>query len=511
MGSSHHHHHHSSGENLYFQGHMDISEWEKRYNEAYSDISKSLKKVKGIFVAYNSNIDAIKHIDEDDIEKLLEQVDAKEVQERIMEYPRQIDSPADFVARLIISMRDGKAAEVPTYTTDIHEWLTDNLGFDEARMGGQAGIISNLLANMGIKNVIAYVPWLSKEQAEYFVDSENLLHPVVENGKLELKHPKEAYNPDNKPKVNWIIEFSKGLEVKFAGEKIVVPRDNRLIVSSRPPWIRIDMSEELYEHLPEIGKNIDGAILSGYQMIKEEYEDGKTYKDYVEKAVNVIKRLKEGNPDIRIHVEFTSIQNKLIRKAILKDIVRKHVHSLGLDTVEVANALNVLGYEELAYSVIKKDENAIVALYEGAVILLHELKLERVHVHSLGYYICVVSKDSPVSPEDHRKSLLFASTVAAARALLGNINSLDDIEAGLDVPVSEQGYNQLEKLEKYLVRRGICTLEDFENGCICTPNHDVIIIPTKVVEKPVATVGIGDTISAAAFVSVLAKMKKKNE
>lgn len=69
----------------------------------------------------------------------------------MMEYPRQIDSPEDFVARLIISMRDGKAAEVPTYTLDIHEWLSENLGSDVSRMGGQAGIISNLLANMEIK------------------------------------------------------------------------------------------------------------------------------------------------------------------------------------------------------------------------------------------------------------------------------------------------------------------------------------------------------------------------
>lgn len=488
---------------------MELEYWENKHSEAFSDISKSLENINGIFVAYNSNIDAIKHIEKKDIAKLLKHVNLENVKHRSMSFPRVIKDPDDLLARLIIAMRDGKAAEVPTYSTDIHEWLTDHINFDNAYMGGQAGIISNFLANIGIKKVITYVPWLSREQAEYFVNSENLFYPVVENGKLVLKHPMNTYKSEYEPKVNWILEFSKGLDVKYDDEEFVVPRDNRLILSSRPKWLRIDMSKELYDQLSELGKSVDGAVLSGYQMIKEEYDDGSTYLDYVKKSVEAIRKLKEGKPDIRIHVEFTSIQNKFIRERILKDIVRQQVHSLGLDTIEVANALNVLDYEELAYAVINKTEKGISALYEGAVRLLYELKLERVHVHALGYFICVVTKDHPVDIEEHRNALLFASTASAAKAKLGNIESIDDIKTGLETPVSEDGYNHLQSLEKYLTREGICQPEDCEKGYVRTPGHDVIIIPTKVVDKPVATVGIGDVISAASFAAVLANIKQK--
>ncbi|WP_094228871.1 ADP-specific phosphofructokinase [Methanolobus psychrotolerans] len=489
---------------------MEIADWETRYLEAVSNVREQLGNVQGVFVAYNSNVDAMKHIREEELKKLIGIIGQDKLRERIVEYPREIKDPVDFMARLIIAMRDGKAAEVPTYTTDIHEWLMDNLVFDSARMGGQAGIMSNLLVTLGVKNVITYVPWLSREQAEYFVDSPNLKHPVIENGKLILKHPKEAYDPQQKPKINWIIEFSKGMKFRCAGEEFEVPRDNRLIISSRPNWLRIDMSPEMYEQLPDIRESIDGAILAGYQMIKEEYEDGTTYRDYVQRAVSVIERLKGCNPQMRIHVEFTSIQNKVIRKALLTDIVKKHVTSLGLDTVEVANALNVLGYEELAYSVINKGENSIVSLYEGAVRLLKELELQRVHIHSLGFYICVVSKDHPLGADDQRQALLFASALAATQATLGSIKDLDDISVGLGVPVYDQGYDDLIELEKYLVRRGICTAEDFEDGCISADGHNLIIVPSKVVKDPVATVGIGDAISAGAFVALLAKMPKIN-
>jgi ADP-dependent phosphofructokinase/glucokinase len=485
---------------------MEIDEWEKLYSESFSSISASLGKINGVFVAYNCNVDAIKHIREHEVKRMIDIFGCEVVQQRVLDYPREIKDPVDFLARLIIAMRDGKAAEVPTYTTDLHDWLMDNLVFDKARMGGQAGIIANLLSSLDVNNVITYVPWLSREQAEYFVDKPNLKYPVLEDNKIVLKHPKDAYDPDQKPKINWIIEFSKGTKVDCSGEMFSVPRDNRLIVSSRPTWLRIDMGQELYEHLPELSKSIDGAILAGYQMIKETYDDGSDYHDYVEKAVNVIEKLKEYNPKLRLHVEFTSIQNKVIRKAILTEIVRKHVTSLGLDTVEVANALNVLGYEELAYSVINKGENSIVSLYEGAAKLLHELDLQRVHIHSLGFYICVASKDYPIDVQSHRQALLFASTLAAARARLGFINDMDDASMGLDVPVYGQGYDDLRQLEKYLVRRGICSAEDFEDGCIHAADHNLIIVPSKVVKEPAATVGIGDTISAGAFIAILAKL-----
>ena len=487
---------------------MDLAEWDQRHRDAFYSVKEALPYLDGIFVAYNSNIDAIKHLKEEDLAKLLELFEDAKIQEKISAYPREIKEPLDFLARLIISMRDGKAAEVPTYTAETHEWLKEHLGFDYARMGGQAGIIANLLVHLDLKKVVAYVPWLSEEQAGYFAPSENLLHPKVEGGKVLLKHPLEAYKPGIDSKVNWILEYSKDLSVSCGGNTFKVPRDNRLIISSRPKWLRLDMDKEIYEQLDSLG-HVDGAILSGYQMIKEEYEDGTTYKDYVANSVRAIEKLKTLNPELRIHVELTSIQNRVIRKAILEDIVAGHVHSLGLDTVEVANSLNVLGHEELAYAVIRKGENGIMALYQGAVQLLEDLALERVHVHCLGFYICALAKGHPLTLKEHRDSLLFASSLAATQALEGKIESLDEAEAGLEVPVSEKGLEDLENFKLYCVGRKLCSPDEFKYGYIYGVKHDAVIVPSKVVSKPRATVGIGDALSAGAFVAMLAKMKQK--
>lgn len=177
--------------------------------------------------------------------------------------------------------------------------------------------------------------------------------------------------------------------------------------------------------------------------------------------------------------------------------------------MEVANALNVLGHEELSYSVIRKEEYGITSLYHGAVQLLKDLSLERVHVHSLGYYICVLAKGHPLTLKEHRDALLFSSTLAAAKALTGDIESFESAAAGLEVPVSDKGIEDLENFKVYCVGKKLCTPDEFEYGYIYGADHNAVIIPTKVVEQPQSTVGIGDTISAGAFAAMLAEMKQK--
>ena len=69
--------------------------------------------------------------------------------------------------------------------------------------------------------------------------------------------------------------------------------------------------------------------------------------------------------------------------------------------------------------------------------------------------------------------------------------------------------SKLDEFEAYCVSRKLCTAEEFDYGYLYGPDHDAIIVPSKIVEKPKATVGIGDAISAGAFAAMLARMKQK--
>nr|5K27_A Chain A, ancMT [synthetic construct]5K27_B Chain B, ancMT [synthetic construct] len=472
MGSSHHHHHHSSGENLYFQGHME-----------------DIKKIS-IFLAYNVNVDAIKYLKEEDIQKLIEEFGEEEIIEKIEEYPRKIKEPLDFVARLIHAIKTGKPAEVPLDNEELNKWFDSLFKYDEERMGGQVGIIANLLAILDLKKVIAYSPLLSKKQAEMF--NNDLLYPIVENGKLVLKKPIEAYKDNDPIKINRIFEFKEGIKFKLGDEKIIAPQANRFIVASRPENLaRIEIKEDLKKYLPEIGEMVDCAILSGYQGIKEKYSDGKTAEYYFKRAKEDIKLLKK--KDIKVHLEFASIQNIKIRKKVV-DYILPNVDSVGMDETEIANILNILGYEELSEKILK--DSKIEDVIEGAKILLDKFNLEVVQVHTIYYILFISKKDNPLSKEELKKTLEFATILAATKAKLGDIKNIEDLKVGLKVPHNKYGELLKEIVEKLKKKK---KKEDYK----------IVLIPSRFVENPKSTVGLGDTISTGAFVSYVSLLKKK--
>lgn len=79
----------------------------------------------------------------------------------------------------------------------------------------------------------------------------------------------------------------------------------------------------------------------------------------------------------------------------------------------------------------------------------------------------------------------------------------------MEVPVSSKGLEDLENFKVYCVGKKLCTPEEFEYGYLYGPDHDAVLIPSKVVDKPRATVGIGDAISAGAFAAMLARIKQE--
>ncbi len=443
-----------------------------------------------VYTAYNTNVDAIVYLNGGIVQRLVDEFGADAVKKRIDEYPREIDEPLDFVARLVHALKTGKPMAVPLVNEDLHTWFDDHFDYDVERMGGQAGIIANLLASLDFKRVIAYTPHLARRQAGLFVDKPNLLYPVVEGGKLAFKHPREAYRENDPIKVNRIFEFRAGMTFKLGSETITVPFSGRFIVSSRFESIRIYTEPALRPFLPEIGEEVDGAILSGYQGIKLRYSDGKDANHYLKKAKEDIMLLKR-RKDVKVHLEFASIQNRALRKKVIYNLFPV-VDSVGMDESEIAYVLNALGYPKLSERIFTY--NRIEDSVLGGKIILDEMNLEILQIHTIYYLMYVTLKDNPLTEEELRKSLEVGTTLAAARASLGEVKSPQDYRVGMNVPFNERG--------EYVKLR-------FEEAKRRTREYKVVITPTRLVKKPVSTVGLGDTISAGAFTSYLALLRER--
>ena len=135
---------------------------------------------------------------------------------------------------------------------------------------------------------------------------------------------------------------------------------------------------------------------------------------------------------------------------------------------------------------------------EGSKILLDEYGLDIVQVHTMYYIMYVCRGDIPLTNEELRETLEFATILASTKAALGNIDDVDDLKIGLEIPYNEYG-DLLTSIVKELGEKP-------ENR-----DYKMLLVPSRLVKNPKSTVGLGDTISSGAFVGYVSFLKDKLE
>jgi ADP-dependent phosphofructokinase/glucokinase len=452
--------------------------WKDLYIRAFENATSALPRVRGVLLAYNTNIDAIRYLDKEDLERRIEQIDKEKVFSLIDSPPERITSLEELFGGILRSIKLGKAMEWFVESEEVREYLKE-WGWDELRIGGQAGIMANLLGGVYRIPTIVHVPQNPKLQADLFVDGP-IFVPIFENNELKLVHPKEAVMTEEEL-IHYIYEFPRGFQVF----DVQAPRENRFIANADDYNARVYMRKEFREYFKGIAEKVDLAVISGLQVLKEYYPDGTTYKDVLEKVesqLNILNRL-----NVKSHFEFAYTANEKVREALIGMLPK--FTSVGLNEVELSSVVQIIGDESLAKEVL---EGNVFSVIDAMNLLMDETGIERIHFHTYGYYIELTQYRG----ERIRDALLFAALAAAAKAMYGNLENLSQVRNALSVPTNERAFIIEEELEKEFA--------EVENGIIDMTDRQLTFIPTKIVASPKSTVGIGDTISSSAFVSEFA-------
>ena len=452
--------------------------WDRLYASAFEKVINRLGNIGRVLLAYNTNIDAIKYLNSRDLEERVNRAGKEEVLRYSEELPEKIMSVQQLLGSILWSVKLGKAAElfVESCSTRFYMKLW---GWDELRMGGQVGIMANLLGGVYGIPVIAHVPQISRLQAGLFKDGP-IYVPKIENGQLRLVHPKE-FNADEESCIHFIYEFPRGFTV-FDFE---APRENRFIGSADDYNPNLFIRTEFRKNFDEISKNLDLAIVSGLQALTKD-----NYREPFETIRGHLEVLNDRN--VPAHLEFAFTPDETVRKAILDFL--GNFWSVGLNEVELASIMEVIGEKRLAEKLLSNDPVDPIAVTEAMLKLAERAGVKRIHFHTYGYYLALTDYKG----EFVRDALLFAALAAAAKAKLGDVHSMDDIVKAMKVPVNEKAKPVEEALAKeYGMEKGLAEVDDYQ----------LAFVPTKIVEKPKSTVGIGDTISSSAFVGEFALKK----
>ena len=310
--------------------------WAEKYQIVPNQFNK-LKQISSAATAFNTNIDAILKINGETLKKLIidNHISVSELEDIKLSC---FNRPEDVIIGIVKCFSRGIAEEWVTEDIAVYSWMERYLGYDRLQMGGQGGIIANALALLGIQKVIAHTNSHPKIQADQFLGLNNL-YAIADDGSLQKAA--EISRLQDIPLIHWIIEFDKGDSFTVEGKTFTCPKSNRFIATYDPLNMNLVMNQGFVSYLEN--NKTDYLLLSGFHPLLAR----KNGLELIKNAVPVIKRWKEANPEMIIHLEIASTQDKAIRQAIIEQIAPL-VDSAGLNERETIDLLEITGQTELA-------------------------------------------------------------------------------------------------------------------------------------------------------------------
>lgn len=461
---------------------MDTPELKKIWKEKYKVVASQLEKIKNIkaaATAFNTNIDAVIKISASRLKELISEqglslAELEDIKET------KIKTTQDVVKGIFKCFKNGIAEEWITEEKSVYDWMNNTIGYDRLQIGGQAGIVANALATVGIQKVYVHTNSLPKLQAEQFVKKDNLFS-FNEKGE-----PIPAYLADRTEDValiHWIIEFDKNDVLEIEGQKFKCPKSNRFIATYDPLNLKLITDKHFMSYMHK--NPVEYVVLSGFHALTSN-NNGEAL---IEGILPDLKKWKEQSPGAVFHLEVASTQDKIIRKAII-DKVAPLMDSIGINERETIDILEVIGEEELA----KKCQERTTSenLFAGIVKIKEKTKVARIQLHMFGLYLTLQDKGFKITPEANLRGMMTAATIAAAKAGTGTI---DNLLWAHGKEVSDVGLIEADGLAWATGQNDLA-----QNGIGRYRGWDLIVVPTILIEKPLTLVGMGDTISSLSLV-----------
>lgn len=468
------------------------NKWLSHYQTAPEQLEK-MSQVKGLVSAFNANIDAVIKVSGNSIQKLIQEnsLDEKEL---LRKGERCIKSQEDTIRGLIHCFRNGIAEEWLIEDISVFNWLQEKLGYDKLQMGGQGGIVANVMAVCGVNPVYVHCASLPKEQSGLFLDQENL-KTCDTDGKFSKAF--STSRKDDIPLIHWIIEFDVNDKLIIEDQEISCPKSNRFIATYDPLNFKLAIDPHFAKAVSSPENHLEYVILSGYQMLQEELAEGTKGADRIDVSLKLINSWNEAHSDAIFHLEMASTQDPVMRKYLLDTIAPK-VDSLGFNERELIDLLEVIGEKELAR--VCEKETSAANLFKAMLKVQEYSDCPRLQLHMFGLYLTIQKKGYRITPIQNRNGMQLAATIAATKAGTGSINSKDVLLWAKGKKVSDVGLRELNTLAQEIF--GNYPLEDFMNtGLAEIDNLDIIATPTILIDKPITLVGMGDTISSISLVS----------
>ena len=440
-----------------------------------------------IICAYPVNLDAVYDFGEERVSRFIQSADPSGIKS---ELKGSIRSREDLISSLLYCIQQGSGAEILVESQQLAEEIEASFPWS-FRLGGNAGIMANLLAELGARPILN-APALEPRLAA-------LLHPGVGipvSGRL-IEPSLAAERPDLSSEVlHFVFQFKESDRIPSPQGPISAAKDNRFIATYDPVNTRMVSNQDFDAYCQDHIQEIDGAILSGFHLAPRD-----RYREIFPPRIEQIRSWKEANPNIYIHVEMGSFQSQKIARHFLRLLEKADSLGLNEDELETATAeYSAIGSSPVSSTVLSTARPKMSQWQERvqkAAGLREHLGIFRVSVHTRDYILSIM-EEGKITAKEELLSLQKGADAAAALAATGSAKGM---------PPNEVNPRGLEAKREFC-RQGAEAAGVGRGAFHKRDGLVVSLMPSLLAREPRITVGLGDTATAATFYKELQAIKR---
>lgn len=428
---------------------------EEKFQKAYDSLEKHIesrnKKEQLTAMGYTSNLDLLCDFQVDKLNELLAEYMSGEDLTK-MKPAKMIRTMQELLETVVYYCINGIGGEADVEDPEL---VKSSFSFKNG-MGGTAVQAAMALAQIGGKTLV-HLTDDSKEVCELLHSS--YIHVVLGNGELGFTDQVISHNPQE---THFIVQFKKGDQVRLGEQVIAIPCSNRLILTKNTVNEYLPLWEPYFKWIEQNAKQVTSNVLSSFNSILEK----EVLKDRLQYVKNHVEIYRRNNPDGIVYFEDAHYHNEEVRRLCVETLY-PCVDILSMNEEELQYTLK----EMYGYDV---DIDDIYSCIDGVEFLLDKFHIKKgVIVHTKDYAMFVGDSGNI----DIENGLMYGMIMATAKASHGNYGTKEQIRQVLELGVSEKGLSNLKKVEE----RGY--------------GSRVILVPTKYIDKPKYTIGLGDSFT----------------
>lgn len=429
-----------------------IDKYELYLNEIPSDIEECKKSGKRIVFGYTSDLDVLLVYNEKEFNKLLGTYVKGEI---YWDSDEAITSLESFSRIIAYHMVNGLGGEADVTDYKVVEYLLEHFEHSFS-LGGTGAQGAAAMASVGMP-ILSHISDKSKPVCE-LMDYEGL-NTVVGDEQVPLKKIEQG-----QPVYHIVFSYNKGDGFEFNGKRYEVPVANRVILDYDTLHKDIVISDDFKRYIEKHAGKVASYNVSGYNAII----DTELAKRRMQELGDHYKKVKVENPECVIYFESAHYLSREVKGIVYKEI-SKYVDIMGMNEEELIAHTQEMGVE------LNKDN--LKDILNGMELLIIYYQINGIIMHTKDYSMYYGNELYEI---DFEKALTLGNLLSGTRARVGHYGSLAECYDSLKLGLSETGLRFSKELEGIQVDR------------------KVFLIPSRYMEKPVCTIGLGDTFVAGA-------------